>query len=1356
LGWHKILLSANTRSGAVIADDLASDSTPGTFLKQTNTGLQWASTAISGEVALSRTAVFSSNATEINVQVAAQRSSLGSWNTGIESTSVTNNSSQITLSAGESSIVVGAYIESVNPSGDILANGAYVVSKIQEGGDIIITLNVPPKSSPAGTVTFKCFNMHRSLETDALFEKHTNGTQEDHDLINGKPVIITGFTDGNSDEDVSSYNSATARILDKVDDDYFVVRSVAADIDEVTDQSNNVQFIEAATNTNGGKAVSSILAKGGSEFLTQLSYLNFRAGAADNTLAGIGVNLVQDTLPSGGAINTGGSKIELKLPQDIGTNSSVDFGSLRVAKNSKIQLDKANSETAFIQSPTGVDNDLIISAPKADATIDLIATNVAVSNDLTVAGDLTVTGTTKTIDTVTMEASNAVIFEGVTADAHETTLTIVDPTADQTIKLPNQSGCIPLLAVNSTTQISSTPEELNLLDGVDGLDQADFTKLAAVDSTAAELNLLNNVTGLVQADFTKLAAIESTADELNIMDGDTSATATTIVDADRVVLNDNGTMKQVAVTDLTDYFDHEITNMPNLVETGDLNDGSITSGFGAINIGSSALTATGTNSLGVTTFSGNITISDTYNINLQESITFTGATTENKIVFPEELDSALSFQDAGDTEFIKFNTIDSGTYDNSGIVLKKPLMSDDNTTTGNYNILSRGIPVYAPKNGETSLYFTEGRSWLDTAGGEPLYSGTDTLSSNYPANLTIMCAGSPARHAAGVHMAFIESDHARVQEHNPRLQIRGYHPEWTEGSVGNDGGSYYLFLDGCSYISTDGNDDPTGNNWEDSFFYIGNSKALGSSGSSQAGTFDSQTNFLQSMRTSSVVHWLHLKGSKNPTKTGYSSRTSADANFGESGFGTNGVYNESNDEYSDLFYNDLNFVSNEYVSFTKTGGSWAAPNFEVLGLSKFADLHVTSGDIQIYSEDVAGNHQETDFTRRGIKFWNAVSTGTQKQTVVLAGPMRYIDDDHTQNANDDYTISLPAVNPTTGQMLAVRSGGSSGIGGPEAFRLEWTDAGSGSVTSVTAGNGLTQSGTSTINPTLDVVGGTGLTAAANAINLDNTAVTPAQYTNATITVDQQGRITAASSGSGGWTGTATSDLNMATYSIKAHHATSETTTVLSFDGTGGTENYLEVSSSDTAPFIAAKGSDTNVSVGFKPQGTGSLALLADTGGTGAIDLFKTDNPSQGYIRLQPSTLNSQFNALILPAVGSSNSPKTLATTDDIHAPYSHPDHSGDVTSTGDGATVIGANKVTLSMMATMATDSFIGRTTVSTGDPEVLSAGDARTILGVADGADVTPAWVPANDPSYAPGNHDHDSDYEPKNNALVMSMIFG
>tara|TARA_B100000900_G_scaffold22727_1_gene17785 strand:+ start:20058 stop:21389 length:1332 start_codon:yes stop_codon:yes gene_type:complete len=145
--------------------------------------------------------------------------------------------------------------------------------------------------------------------------------------------------------------------------------------------------------------------------------------------------------------------------------------------------------------------------------------------NVTIAGNLSVSGSTTTVDSTTVSIQNAFVFEGATADAHETTLTTVDPTADRTISLPNVSGTLPVLAAASTTQITSTPEELNILDGV--------------TSTAAELNILDGVT--------------STATELNIIDGDTSAGTTAFASGDGLVTNDNGTMRQTTVATLDTF-----------------------------------------------------------------------------------------------------------------------------------------------------------------------------------------------------------------------------------------------------------------------------------------------------------------------------------------------------------------------------------------------------------------------------------------------------------------------------------------------------------------------------------------------------------------------------------------------------------------------------------------------------------------------------------------------------------------------------------------------------------------------------------------------------------------------------------
>lgn len=75
--------------------------------------------------------------------------------------------------------------------------------------------------------------------------------------------------------------------------------------------------------------------------------------------------------------------------------------------------------------------------------------------------------------------------------------------------------------------------------------------------------------------------------------------------------------------------------------------------------------------------------------------------------------------------------------------------------------------------------------------------------------------------------------------------------------------------------------------------------------------------------------------------------------------------------------------------------------------------------------------------------------------------------------------------------------------------------------------------------------------------------------------------------------------------------------------------------------------------------------------------------------------------------------------DTLYNKYTHPNHSGDVTSAGDGAQTIAAKAVTLVKMADMATASLLGRKTAATGVPEVLSKADVLALLNVADGAQV-------------------------------------
>jgi len=158
------------------------------------------------------------------------------------------------------------------------------------------------------------------------------------------------------------------------------------------------------------------------------------------------------------------------------------------------------------------------------------------STGLLTVPNLSVAGTTTQVDTVTMNAENAVVFEGATADGYETTLTVVDPTADRTINLPNVSGTIPVLAAASTTQITSTPAELNILDGVTST-AAELNILDGVTSTAAELNILDGVTSTA-AELNALDGITAVVGELNALDLGSTAVGTAIA-SKAVILDSN-------------------------------------------------------------------------------------------------------------------------------------------------------------------------------------------------------------------------------------------------------------------------------------------------------------------------------------------------------------------------------------------------------------------------------------------------------------------------------------------------------------------------------------------------------------------------------------------------------------------------------------------------------------------------------------------------------------------------------------------------------------------------------------------------------------------------------------------------
>ena len=256
----------------------------------------------------------------------------------------------------------------------------------------------------------------------------------------------------------------------------------------------------------------------------------------------------------------------------------------------------------------------------------------------------TLNTTTTNATTLNVKEDGTIVFEGATDDEYETTLTVVDPTADRTITFPNETGTVHTsggttthtnIIIGDAGNIGSASDTNAISIGADGdvtltqdlelqhdgailsFGADDDTTLTHTDGSGLTLNstnklMFNDASQFIQGASATVLDIAAT-DEIEL-------TATLIDIVGRAEISGNLTVGgDLDVTGSFDMSDANITNVGSIALDSISGDGdtdsSITfSGSDVITIATGGSTAATFNASQVTTLSGNLIIPDAGNI----------------------------------------------------------------------------------------------------------------------------------------------------------------------------------------------------------------------------------------------------------------------------------------------------------------------------------------------------------------------------------------------------------------------------------------------------------------------------------------------------------------------------------------------------------------------------------------------------------------------------------------------------------------------------------------------------------------------------------------------------------------------